>query len=196
MQNLYPSIPSGRWPAIIRITLVGAVVAGAYGAVHDQVSYSISPEYFTKLKFHQFSYADFGWPPRVFVAEIGFLASFGVGLLGGWVVARLGLAEIPAPAVRTRTVRTFGIVLSSTMLGGVIGAILGLAVTRNGVPAGWDDLTAAGVEDPQRFVVVAYLHAGSYLGALVGLVMALVTARRFLAGHRRLTAPGATPRDG
>jgi hypothetical protein len=194
--HLYPSIPSERWPAIIRIALAGAVVAGVYGAVHDQVSYSISPEYFTKLKFHQFSYADFGWPPRVFAAEIGFLASLWVGLIGGWVVARLGLAEIPEPARRTRTIQTFGIVLFATMLGGLIGALLGSAVIRNDVPAGWDDLTAAGVEDPRRFVVVAYLHAGSYSGALVGLVLALVAVRCFLAGHRRLAVPGATLKDG
>src|ERR1043166_5997270 len=54
--------------------LLGALLAGTYGVVHDQVTYSISAEYFTRLKFSQFQRADFGFPPRVFVAEIGFLA--------------------------------------------------------------------------------------------------------------------------
>jgi hypothetical protein len=68
------------------ISLLGAVIAGLYGAVHDQISYSISPEYFTKMKFEQFSYADFGFPPRVCASEVGFLATWWVGLFAGWYV--------------------------------------------------------------------------------------------------------------
>jgi hypothetical protein len=63
MNLLYPRFPANRLPAMTRIALLGAVVAGGYGAAHDQASYAISPEYFTKLKFRQFAYADFGWPP-------------------------------------------------------------------------------------------------------------------------------------
>ena len=48
---------------MLGIAALGAVLAGCYGALHDQISYTISPEYFTKVKFEQFRYADFGWPP-------------------------------------------------------------------------------------------------------------------------------------
>ena len=65
MDILYPRIKLARLPAMIRISLLGAVLAGIYGAVHDQISYTISDEYFTKLKFPQFWYANFGFPPRV-----------------------------------------------------------------------------------------------------------------------------------
>ena len=40
--------------------VIGALIAGLYGVVHDQITYSMSPEYFTRLKFFQFRYADFG----------------------------------------------------------------------------------------------------------------------------------------
>jgi hypothetical protein len=81
---------------------VGAVLAGFYGVVHDQVTYSISPEYYTCLKFSQFRYADFGLPARVFVAEIGFMASWWVGFVAGWFIARI---TVPAfgPTVRSGT---------------------------------------------------------------------------------------------
>ena len=55
--------------------VTGALIAGAYGILHDQITYTISPEYFTKLKFEQFHYANFGLPRRVFVGEVGFLAT-------------------------------------------------------------------------------------------------------------------------
>src|SRR5262245_32181747 len=94
MNLLYPKFPVRRLPTMIGIAMLGAVIAGPYGAVHDQISYAISPEYFTKLKFRQFSYANFGWPPQLFAAEVGFLATWWVGLLAGWFLARAGLAEL------------------------------------------------------------------------------------------------------
>jgi hypothetical protein len=86
MNLLYPKFPANRLPFMVRIALLGGVVAGSNGAVHDQVSYAISPEYFTKLKFKQFSWADFGWPPRLFAGEVGFLATWWVGCspAGSW----------------------------------------------------------------------------------------------------------------
>ena len=68
---------------------LGAVLAGLYGILHDEITYTISPEYFTRLKFYQFDYADFGLPPRVLVAEIGFLATWWVGFFAAWFLARL-----------------------------------------------------------------------------------------------------------
>ena len=75
MNVLYPKIRLDLLPAMVGYAAAGAILAGLYGVVHDQVTYSISPEYFTRLKFTQFHYADFGLPARVFVAEIGFLAT-------------------------------------------------------------------------------------------------------------------------
>ena len=58
------------------ISLVGALVGGIYGIVHDQVTYTISPEYFTKMKFNQFYYANYGFSDRIFAGTIGFLATW------------------------------------------------------------------------------------------------------------------------
>ena len=55
--------------------VVGALIAGVYGVFHDQITYSISPEYFTRLKFLQFHYADFGFPARVPESPNGSLVS-------------------------------------------------------------------------------------------------------------------------
>ena len=100
MNLLYPKIPKERLPSIIRLAAFGAIVAGAYGALHDQVSYTISPEYFTKLKFEQFAWADFGWPRRAFVAQVGFLATWWVGLIAGWALARVGRVDPRSPSSR------------------------------------------------------------------------------------------------
>jgi hypothetical protein len=79
MSILYPKVRLDLLLAMCRYAMLGALIAGPYGVAHDQVTYSISPEYFTRLKFQQFEYANFGFPPRFFVAEIGFLATWWVG---------------------------------------------------------------------------------------------------------------------
>ena len=185
MNYLYPKIPVDGLLAMTRIALLGGIIAGLYGVLHDQISYSISPEYFTKLKFHQFSYADFGWPPRLFASEIGFLATWWVGLIAGWILARTGLTELSIPARRTCVARAFAIVLVVTPIFGLIGALLGVVFTSDGDFSGWSEVQQAlAIKDLRAFVIVSFLHNAGYLGALVGLVLAIVYVRRYLARSR------------
>jgi hypothetical protein len=101
MNFLYPRLRASWLPIMLAHALLGAALAGLYGIVHDQITYTISPEYFARLKFAQFHYADFGLPPRIFVAEIGFLAAWWVGFLAGWFVARITVpAFSPVVALR------------------------------------------------------------------------------------------------
>jgi hypothetical protein len=185
MNFLYPKFPANRLAAMVRIAMLGSVVAGCYGAVHDQVSYAISPEYFTKLKFRQFSYADFGWPPRLFASEVGFLATWWVGLLAGWLVARAGLADVVPPRRWPCAIKSFTIVISVAMVGGLTGAVLGVVMTAEGnlgASRPWSQ--ALGIEDLRAFLIVAYLHNGGYIGAVAGLVLAIIYVRRCLTQCR------------
>jgi hypothetical protein len=181
MSIWYPSISARRLPALIRVTVVCALFAGVYGALHDQVSYTISPEYFTQLKFHQFAYADFGWSPRVLAAEVGFLATWWVGLIGGWFIARAGLAELTERSTRYYTARTLAMAGGVAVTIGALGALLG-AVQAHDDLSGWrawqENLD---LRDLPGFIIVAYLHWASYLGGLLGVVAAAVYVKRTLA---------------
>jgi len=160
---------------MLAITFLGAALAGIYGALHDQLSYSISPEYFTKMKFQQFWYANFGWPERVYASEVGFLASWWVGAIGAWLLARLGLDGFP-PVMRRRYVaKAFAIVFGSAVIIGSAGLLLGAIVTHQSDLRGWKEFKDAfDLQDLPAFVIVAYLHAASYLGALIGVIGACV----------------------
>ena len=188
MSIWYPRMPAKRLRVTVRITLLGILAAGTYGALHDQISYSISPEYFTKLKFRQFARADFGWPPRVFASEVGFLGTWWVGLLAGWVLGRAGLAELTETTTRNYVARAVAIVISVGASAGVIGALIGVAVSRGDLSdwAEWQRLLT--LRDVPAFVIVAYLHAAGYLGGLLGLAFAIVYVRRALSRQRRINA--------
>ena len=61
---------------------IAIILAGIYGIIHDQITYSISPEYFTKFKYQQFGF-DPAWfgGHRQTVAVIGFLATWWMGII-------------------------------------------------------------------------------------------------------------------
>ena len=149
-----------------RLALVGAAIAGPYRALHDQISYHISPEYFTKFKFLQFSWADVGWPDQVFASEVGFLATWWVGLLGGWFLARAGLAELPDALRFKCVIKSFAIVFVVAPATGLLGALFGVARTNGSNLQSWSEIRdALDIHDLRAFVIVSYLHTAGYLGA-------------------------------
>jgi hypothetical protein len=180
MNLLYPRFPLRQLPVILQTAAIGALVAGGYGMVHDQLSYSISSEYFTKMKFEQFAYADFGLPRRCYVSIIGFLATWGVGFIGGWLLGRFGLAAMPPTERRKRTVQAFAIVLGVAMIVGAIGLTLGTIVASgNGLSAWREYEEVLELQNLRGFVIVAYLHWAGYLGAAIGIVIAVSCVKRW-----------------
>jgi len=184
MDILFPRIPLTRLPAMLSIAMVGAILAGIYGALHDQISYAVSPEYFTKLKFRQFWYADFGLGDRAFAGAVGFLASWWVGLIAAWLLARIGIADVPT-ARRTRQIcKAFALVAAVTIATGTVAALVGIARTQSGDLRLWQPWERAlELRDLRGFVIVAHLHNGSYLGALLGFIGAALYVRRKVRGR-------------
>src|SRR5262249_1358281 len=69
------------------------LVAGLFGMIHDQISYSVSTEYFTKFKFIQFHMLDAGVPERIRAAKVGFLASWWMGVPLGLLCGSAGFVQ-------------------------------------------------------------------------------------------------------
>ena len=59
---------------------VAIVAAGLYGVLHNQISYTVSPEYFTRFKFVQFGLTELELPERVRASMVGFQASWWMGI--------------------------------------------------------------------------------------------------------------------
>ncbi len=166
---------------MIGYTAAGAVLAGCYGIAHDQITYTISEEYFTRLKFDQFRWANLGLPPRLFVGEVGFLATWWVGLIAAWFIARVTVPAFPPRVALRHTVRGFAIVAAFAVAAFVVGYLLGVWCAFHTDLSGWQRskrLGGLGIVDWQHFVVVAYIHAAGYLGGILGLIVAVLHLRR------------------
>ena len=174
---IYPKIGPRQFGVMLWVACIGTAIAGSYGIVHDQITFSLSEEYFTRFKFLQFDYADFGWPQRIFVAEIGFLATWWVGFLSAWFLARIAVPAWPVRIAVRHCIRGFGIIIGCAILAGMIGFALGSLHSDD--YSNWASMTQDfGVTDIRAFVLVGYIHNASYLGGLIGLVVAMIRLRK------------------
>ncbi|QDU65089.1 signal peptide-containing protein [Engelhardtia mirabilis] len=164
-----------RLASAIAVVLVSPLVAAAYGALHDQVTYTLSPEYYTHLKFDQFRIPA-GMHDRVGVALVGVLATWWVGPPIGLCLAPFLALRRPAQRAPWRTgLARVGAALATVIgvaaLCGALGYALGrpLAPTQEAAAA----LTPTGVTDPIAYLRVGSMHNASYLGGALGLVVAM-----------------------
>lgn len=177
MNVLYPKLKRSQLPAMTGITLLGGLLGGIYGFFHDLLTYSISREYFTHMKFEQFSHMDLGFPPHLFAAQIGFIAAGAVGLAAGWFVARTAVPVWRTPVAMRKALRAFLFMILIAATAAAIGNFLGLKTGVGGML--WSDLCESlGVADVPAFLRVALIHSAGYLGALAGLIAAIVHLRR------------------
>jgi hypothetical protein len=190
MNPFYPRFALRLLPRMLGIAAVGAVVGGVYGIVNDQVTYSISPEYFTRLKFQQFAYANFGFPTRVYVAEIGFLASGAVGFFATWFLARIAVPAWPTQVAFRRCLIGFAIIFASAFAAAIVGCVFGLYHSSD--YSNWQEVGfVLGVVDLPAFVRVAYIHNAGHLGGLIGLIAAIAFLLRLKRRERNAALAGA-----
>jgi len=167
-------------PSLRRLLGTGffcAALAGIYGALHDQISFTISPEYFAYIKFRQFDWMGLESHPRLFAAAIGFMATWWVGFAGGWLLVRFAKSE-PTAESNSGLAKALAVVLIVTVAGGLLGALLGWlrSTAEPGDLKVWKEILDS--TQFQRLIIVTFLHWGSYIGGALGFVAAAIYYRR------------------
>ena len=124
---------------LLLIVLISPIIGGSYGILHDQLTYTISPEYYTKFKFYQFGLMDVGneaiFPhPRIQVSVVGFMATWWMGLPIGLILGLVGLKHLNHKQMFLVTMKAISITIVVTFITGLIGLTYGkLYLVRTGV---------------------------------------------------------------
>ena len=182
MNIFYPTLKRAHLPMIIGITWCGGLVGGIYGIIHDLITYSISKEYYTRMKFDQFSHMDIGLPRHLFAAQIGFITAGAVGLAGGWFIARTVVPVWSGHMALKKAMQAFLLMLMVAMAVGVLG--YGISLNTGISAILWNSLgVSLGVRDIPAFLQVASIHASAYLGAILGISLAIIHLRRAATIH-------------
>ena len=74
---------------LLLIIIISPLLAGIYGILHSQLTYTISPEYFTKYIFIRDKIIP-GVSDRYEISKIGFLATYWAGLYMGIGIGIVG----------------------------------------------------------------------------------------------------------
>lgn len=175
-----------KFLVFIFIIIIAIVLGAVYGILHDQLTYTISEEYYTKFKFIQFNLENWGlgsnigtdqnpeiqlYRPRLGAGLVGLLATWWVGLIIGVVLAFLGLIHNTAKEMFIVTFKSFLLTITIAFLTGLVGLLYGklfLTATR----PNW--FFPKNLNNIDNFIMVGSMHNFSYLGGLIGLVIAIL----------------------
>jgi hypothetical protein len=154
---------------IISLTIfISCIIAGIYGIVHDQITYSISEEYFTKFKFIQFGFHQIEYlSNREIVTIIGFFATWWMGLIIGTILGLTGLIFSDHKQMRKMIVKAITITIAVSIISGFAGYLIGkFYLSETGVSWWMPD----NLEHKRDFITVGSIHNFSYLGGVLGLL--------------------------
>lgn len=166
---------------VLLIAISASLIAGIYGIVNDQITYTISPEYFTKFKFIQFNLVDENnlekiKHPRISVSFVGFLATWWFGLFLGTILGIIGLfIHKEWKTMFIISLKSILIAVLATLLVGIIGLLYGHFYLAN-LPKiefnGW--FIPENIIDFKNYISVGSMHNFSYAGGILGLFLGIV----------------------
>ena len=143
------------------------IVAGVYGALHNQISFSVSPDYFFAFKFHQFGIPDV-LRGRIGASIVGWYASWWMGLVIGVPVLLIGLILPDWKTYLTHGLMTFAVVVLTALVFGLGALVYGyFTISEETLSGYW---YPNGVGDRVAFARAGNMHNFSYLGGVIGII--------------------------
>ena len=179
--------------AIVLLLLAAMVLCGLFGALHDQISFTVSPEYYTRFKFVMFGHLPFG-PDRLSVANVGFLATWWMGVPIGATLGTIGLFAPDARTMLRETLRAFVLVAIVALAFSLGGLLAGIATFRGPSPVfppDWYLPAGPPLRDPAAFLRAGSMHNAAYLGGAIGTLIAAIRLAGRVSALRR-SARGGT----
>lgn len=157
----------GKLNSLLVLFIGSCLAAGLFGVVHNQVSYTVSPEYFSHFKFVQFQLSE-SLQNRLGASFVGWAASWWMGLLIGCVLIPLGAILLHREVFLQIMVQTIALVVAVTALVSLAGLLIAiLTINGNRLPPYW---YPPNLQDQVAFARAGTMHNASYLGGLLGMV--------------------------
>lgn len=160
-----------KFAVFILLCFCAMFAAAAFGALHNQFSFTIGASYFYDVKFSQFA-IDPMFHNRIGAAVVGALASWWMGLLMGLPAFVLGAyTQKGRRRYFYAGMRAIGVAISIAAIGAFIGLAFGHIADINAL-VGYLPMIDA-FSDPIGFVRAAIMHEASYAGGAIGALAAL-----------------------
>ncbi len=177
-------------PTVWKFTALSIMVAGAFGVLHDQISYTVSPEFFTRFKFIQFGLLDPDVPERLRAATVGFLATWWMGIPIGLITGIAGTRHPTEAQGRRALLLSLPLMMAVTLAFALAGLALAFSMTSPNPNAyeSWWMYLPPNLEYPRNFICAGVMHNAAYVGGAISIPIAWL----FHALYRRHCAKKST----
>ncbi len=156
----------------IFVIILTPLIAGVFGMIHDQITYTISHEYYTKFKFIQFGLSQKGMPlqmpNRIGALIIGLKATWWTGIPIGLIYGSILVFFKNNLLLYRVYFKTIALTFVITLLGSIVGYLYWKFYLQY-TEVNWylpDNLI-----DKNSFICVGSIHNFSYLGGVFGLMV-------------------------
>ena len=150
----------------IALLIVAPMMAGLYGFIHDQITYSISEEFFTKFRFNDYDFPH-AWHPRARAGMIGILNAWKTGIPFGIVLTAVGRIHMNTRKLLMYTFYTYLLTFLMSFAFSVTAAYMPIT----------SDIMAlklslpANILDPIAFQRVVQINNFGYVGGIIGMLL-------------------------
>ena len=159
---------------LILLISLSPIIGGLYGILHDQITVTISPEYYTKFKFLQFGISDLyngtESSRRILACNVGWLATW---WMGPPITIVLGLVALIIKDANTMLRIAFKSIITTMLIAlitGFIGLGFGYFVVIKKPMKESKRYNIETIENKDQFRMVGSMHNFSYLGGLIGMI--------------------------
>ena len=160
--------------AYVVFIFISTIVASTYGVIHDQISYTLSEEYFTKFKFLQFNLPWAYAQPRIGAACVGALASWWMGTILSSLLGVYGFFFPNWQKMLSALIEALVVVIFVSVLSGVLGLAYGYLKINADTYVMYENYVWGGVTNPVQFLRVGFMHNSSYVGGFTGFLFGVV----------------------
>lgn len=164
-----------KFVLFVIIIFSSILIASVFGIVHDQITYSIAPEYYTKFKFIQFGLVEYSSVyidnVRLLVSVVGVMATWWMGLFIGIIYAIILMFFSYSKTLYAIFFKTIAFTFIATITLSFCG-YLNWKYHAQYFPCDWylpDDLI-----DKASFICVGHIHNYSYMGGELGIAIGIV----------------------
>ncbi|GAB5448577.1 hypothetical protein [Gymnodinialimonas sp.] len=165
----------GKFPTFFLLLGVAALAAALFGALHNQLSYTVGATYFTEFKFQQFAIGE-GVPNRLGAALVGVQASWWMGPIIGLPAFIYGLFAVPtARSYLAAGLGSVFVVILLATFGALAGLLGGLVADSTGLLD--EMITFPTGPTRQDLLRAGFMHDASYIAGALGLLAAFIPMR-------------------
>lgn len=172
----------------IILLIMAPAIAGIYGFIHDQITFSISEEFFTKVRFNEFDLPK-NWSPAIKAGIIGIFTAAKAGIPLGIVLTAVGKIHRKDSDLLSYTVYAYMITMFTAFACTLIAIYLPQTPERL-----MEAVTLPmNINDPISFQRVVTINNFGYAGGVIGMLMGISLQIFFYKKNLKKENPG-TPK--